>query len=139
MSGAAHAKGHQAGKGGKESGRGRQWPHPKRSFRQSPPGSPSLVSAAVKAEEEREVCRQQAARYEALAHVERQRCRRQPPEQGPDTMGAWEDRIGAPGGAGGVGRGAQRAAQWWHAEGGRAGGTEQRSGGGAPRQAGERA
>ena len=32
------------------------------------------------------VCRQQAARYEALAHVERQRCRRQPPEQGPDTI-----------------------------------------------------
>ena len=30
--------------------------------------------------------RQQAARYEALAHVERQRCRRQPPEQGLDTI-----------------------------------------------------
>ena len=30
--------------------------------------------------------RQQAARYEALAHVERQRRCRQPPEQGPDTI-----------------------------------------------------
>ena len=30
--------------------------------------------------------RQQSARYEALAHAERQRCRRQPPEQGPDTI-----------------------------------------------------
>ena len=30
--------------------------------------------------------RQQAARYEALAHVERQRGHRQPPEQGPDTI-----------------------------------------------------
>ena len=44
--------------------------------------------------------------------------------------GAGEDRVGAPGGAGGVGRGAQRAAQWWDAQGGRAGGTEQRSGAG---------
>ena len=33
-SGAVHAKGHQAGKGGKGSGRGRQWPQPQRSFRQ---------------------------------------------------------------------------------------------------------
>ena len=30
--------------------------------------------------------RQQALRYEALAHVEHQRCRRQPQEQGPDTI-----------------------------------------------------
>ena len=85
-SGAVHAKGHLAGKGGKGSGRGRQWPQPQRSFRQSPPGSPPQVSAAVRAEEEREVRRRQAARYAALAHVERQRCRRQPPVQGPDTI-----------------------------------------------------
>ena len=85
-SGALHAKGHQAGEGGKGSGRGRQWPQPKRSFMQSPPGSPPQVSAAVRAEEEREVRRQQAARYEALAHMERQRRLRQPPEQGPDTI-----------------------------------------------------
>ena len=32
------------------------------------------------------VCRQQAARYEALAHVKHHLCRRQPPEQGPDTI-----------------------------------------------------
>ena len=43
-------------------------------------------SAAVRAEEEREVRRQQAAWYEALSHVEHQRRRRQPPEQGPDTI-----------------------------------------------------
>ena len=85
-SGAVHAKGHLAGKGGKGSGRGRQWPQPQRSFRQSPPRSPPRVSAAVRAKEERELRRQQAARYEALAHVEHQRRRRQPPEQGPDTI-----------------------------------------------------
>ena len=85
-SGAVHAKGHLAGKGGKGSGRGRQWPQPQRSFRQSPPRSPPRVSVAVRAEEEREVRRQQAARYEVLAHVEHQRRRRQPPEQGPDTI-----------------------------------------------------
>ena len=85
-SGAVHAKGHQAGKGGIKSGRGRQWPQPQRSFRQSPPRLPPQVSAAVRAEEERQVRRQQAARYEALAHPERQRRRRQPPEQGPDTI-----------------------------------------------------
>ena len=84
-SGAVHAKGHQAGKGGKGSGRGRQWPQPQCLFRQSPRGSPPEVNAAVGAEEEREVRRQQAVRYEALAHVERQRRRRPPPEQGPDT------------------------------------------------------
>ena len=39
-SGAVHAKGYLAGKGGKGSGRGRQWPQPQRSFRQSPPRSP---------------------------------------------------------------------------------------------------
>ena len=85
-SGAGQAKGHQAGKGGKGSGRGRQWPQPQRSFRQSPPGSPPQVTEAIRAEEEREARRQQAARYEALAHVERQRRRHQPPELGPDTI-----------------------------------------------------
>ena len=84
--GAVHAKEHQAGKGGKGSGRGRQWPQPKRSFRQPPPESPPGVSAAVSPEEEREARRQQAARYEALAHVEHQRRRCQPPGQGPDTI-----------------------------------------------------
>ena len=57
-----------------------------RSFRQPPPRSHPGVSAAVRAEEEREARRQQAARYEALAHVGHQRCRRQPPGQGPDTI-----------------------------------------------------
>ena len=76
-----HAKGHLAGKGGKGSGRGREWAQPQHSFRQSPPRSPPRVSAVVRAEEEREVRRQQAARYEALAHVEHQRRCRQPPEQ----------------------------------------------------------
>ena len=37
-------------------------------------------------EEEREVRRQQASWYKALAHVERQRRLRQPLEQGPDTI-----------------------------------------------------
>ena len=84
--GPVHANGHLAGKGGKESGWGRQWPQPQRSFRQPPPRSPPGVSAAVRAEEEREARRQQAARYEALAHVEHQLRRRQPPGQGPDTI-----------------------------------------------------
>ena len=56
-SGAVQAKGQQAGKRGKGSGRRRQWPQPQRSFRQSPPGSPPQVSAAVRAEEESEVRR----------------------------------------------------------------------------------
>ena len=100
-SGAVHAKGHLAEKGGKGSGRGRQWPQPQRSFRQSPPRSPPQVSAAVRAEEEREVRRQQAARYEALAHVEHQRRRRQPPEQGPDTIYQLEMEPGRTGMRGG--------------------------------------
>ena len=79
------AKGHQAGKGGKGRERGRKWPQPEHLFRQLPPGLPPQVSAAVQTENEREVRRQQAARYEALAHVEGQRCRHQPQEQGPDT------------------------------------------------------
>ena len=67
--GARRARGHQEGKGGKGGGQGRQWPQFKHSFRQPPPGSPPQVSAAVRAEEEREARRQQAARYEALAHL----------------------------------------------------------------------
>ena len=59
---------------------------PQRSLNQPPPGSLPQVSAAVRAEEEREARRQQAARYEVLAHMERQPCRRQPPEPGPDTI-----------------------------------------------------
>ena len=85
-SGARHAKGRQEGKGGKGVGKGRQWPQPQHSFKQPPPGSPPQVSAAVQAEEEREARRQQAARYEALAHVECHcRCH-QPPEPGSDTI-----------------------------------------------------
>ena len=99
--GAVHAKGHLAGKGGKFSGRGRQWPQPQRSFRQSPPRLPPRVSAAVRAEEKREVRRQQAARYEALAHVEHQRSRRQPPEQGLDTIYQLEMEPGRTGMRGG--------------------------------------
>ena len=45
--------------------------------------------------------RQQAARYEALAHVEHQRCRRQPPEQGPDTIYQLEMEPGRTGMRGG--------------------------------------
>ena len=96
-----HAKGHLAGKGGKGSGRGRQWPQPQRSFRQSPPRSPPRVSAAVRTEEEREARRQQAARYKALAHVEHQRRGRQPPEQGPDTIYQLEMEPGRTGMRGG--------------------------------------
>ena len=77
---------------------------PKRSFRQPPPRSPPGVSAAVRAEEEREARRQQAARYEALAHVEHQRRRRQPPEQGPDTIYQLEMEPGRTGMRGGAGR-----------------------------------
>ena len=45
--------------------------------------------------------RQQAARYEALAHVEHQRCRRQPPEQGLDTIYQLEMEPGRTGMSGG--------------------------------------
>ena len=100
-SGAVHAKGRLAGKGGKGSRRGRQWPQPQRSFRQPPPRSPPQVSAAVRAEEEREVRCQQAARYEALAHVEHQCRRRQPPEQAPDTIYQLEMEPGRAGMRGG--------------------------------------
>ena len=99
--GAVHAKGHLAGKGGKGSGSGRQWPQPQHSFRQPPARSPPGVSAAVRAEEEREARRQQAARYEALAHVEHQRRRRQPPGQGPDTIYQLEMEPGRTGIGGG--------------------------------------
>ena len=144
MSGARHARGHEEGKGGKGGGQGRQWPQPQRSLRQPPPGSPPQVSAAVRAEEEREARRQQAAWYEALAHIERQRRCHQPPKPGPDTiyrleMESGRTGSGHQGGVAGVGRRAQRAAQWRDAERERAGRTEQRSGGGAPRPAGGRA
>ena len=85
-SGARHVKGHQKRKGGKGVGKGPHWPQPQHSFRQLPPGPPPQVSAAVRAEDEREARRQQAARYEALAYVERQRSCHQPPEPGPDTI-----------------------------------------------------
>ena len=99
--GAVHAKGHLAGKGVKGSPWGRQWPQLQRSFRQPPPRSPPGVSAAVRAEEEREARRQHAARYEALAHVEHQRRRRQPPGQGPDDMYQLEMEPGRTGIRGG--------------------------------------
>ena len=85
-SGARHANGRQEGKGGRGVGKGRQWPQPQLSFKQPPPGLPPQVSAAVRAEEERDARRQQAARYEAPAHLERRRRRHQPPEPGPDTI-----------------------------------------------------
>ena len=114
--GAVHAKGHLAGKGGKGSGRGRQWPQPQRSFRQPPPRSPPGASAAVRAEEEREARRQQAARYEALAHVEHQRRRRQPPGQGPDTIYQLEMEPGRTGIRGGQAEQSSAAVQGSGAE-----------------------
>ena len=114
--GAVHAKGHLAGKGGKGSGWGRQWPQPQRSFRQPTPRSPPGVSAAVRAEEEREARRQQAARYEALAHVEHQRRRRQPPEQGPDTIYQLEMEPGRTGIRGGQAEQSSAAVQSSRAE-----------------------
>ena len=53
-SGARHATGHQEGKGGKGGGQGRQWPHSQRLFKQLLPELPPQLSAAVRAEEERE-------------------------------------------------------------------------------------
>ena len=115
-SGAVHAKGHLAGKGGKGSGRGRQWPQPQRSFRQPPPRSPPRVSAAVRVEEEREARREQAAWYEALAHVEHQRRRRQPREQGPDTIYQLEMEQGRTGVRGGQAEQSSAAVQGSGAE-----------------------
>ena len=57
----------------------------------------------------------------------------------PAGDGVRKGTVRAPGRIGGVGRGAQRTRQWWAAERGRAGRTEQRSGGGAPRPTGGRA
>ena len=104
----------------------------------------AAVSAAVRAEEEGEACRQQAARYEALAHMERQRRCHQPPEPGPETiyrleMGSGRGRSERQGGqegsrgvhSGQPSRGLQRGET--------AGRTEQRSSGGAPRPVGGRA
>ena len=54
----------------------------------------------------------------------------------PAGNGAREGKVGAPGLTGGVERGAQRTTQGRAAESGRAGRTEQRSSGGAPRPAG---
>ena len=96
-SGARHAKGHQEGKGGRWGGQGRLLPQPQRLFRQPPPGSPLQLSGAVRAEEKREARCQQAARYEAMAHVERRRRRQQPPEPGPDTIYRLEMESGRTG------------------------------------------
>ena len=129
-SGAVHAKGHLAGKGGKGSGRGRQWPQPQRSFRQPRPRLSPGVSAAVRAEEEREARRQRAARYEALAHVEHQRRRRQPPEQGPDTIYQLEMEPGRTGMRGGQAEQSSGAVQGSGAEQVEAGRGKQRKGAG---------
>ena len=135
VSGARQAAGHQEGKGGKGGGQGRQWPQPQQSFTQQPPGSLPQVSAAVRAdEEEREARRQQTARYEALAHIERQRCRRQAPRPEPDTiyrqeMGSGRGRPECQGEQGGTGVGHSSQTQWRTAGRGRAGWAEQRSSG----------
>ena len=131
-SGAAHAKGHLAGKGRKGSERGRQRPQPQHSFRQLPPRSPPQVSAAIRAEEEREARRQQAARYEALAHVEHQRHRRQPPEQGPDTIYQLEMEQGKTGVRGGPAEQSSAAVQGSGAEQVEAGRGKQGKGAGQP-------
>ena len=55
--------------------------------------------------------RQQAARYEALAHVEPQRCRRQLPEKGPDTIYQLEMEPGRTGMRGGQGEQSSAAVQ----------------------------
>ena len=54
---------------------------------------------------------QQAARYEALAHVEHQRRRRQPPEQGPDTIYQLEMEPGRTGMRGGQAQQSSAAVQ----------------------------
>ena len=82
VSGARRATRHHDGKGGKGGGQVRQWPQPQHSFKQQQPGLPQQVSAALRAEEEREARRQQTGRYQALACMERQRRRRQAPEPG---------------------------------------------------------
>ena len=106
-SGARHAKGRQEGKGRKGVGRGRQWPQFQHSFKQPPPGLPPQVSAAVRAEEEREARCQQAARYEGLAHVERLRRRHQPPSQDRTRSTGWRWSQG------GQGRGARGGWRGW--------------------------
>ena len=127
--GAGQAKGHQARKGGKGSGRGRQWPQPKRSFRQSPPGSRPQVSAAVRAEEEREerygTRRWRTWSASAVATSPRSRdrtpstgWRRSRGGQGRGVRGSWRGREGSTPGSPGVGcrerEGRQnRAAQQW--------------------------
>ena len=58
-SGTRHVTGHQERKGGKGGGQGRQWPQSQRSFKQQPLGLPPQVTAAVRAEGEREAGRQQ--------------------------------------------------------------------------------
>ena len=98
-SGTGHATRHQEGKGAKGGRQGQTPPHLQRLFKQSPPGSPPRVSAAVRADEERGAHRQQAAGYEALAHMKRQRCRHQPPEPGPDTI-YWLEMGSGRGGSG---------------------------------------
>ena len=135
-SAARHATGHQEGKGGKGGGQGRQWLQPKRPFKQLPPGSPPQVSAAVRAEGKRAV-RGAGARGAQVPS---------PPAPRAGTrhhlpVGDWvrEGKVRAPGTTGGIGRGAQRTAQWRDAKRGRAGRTAQRSGGGAPWPAGGRA
>ena len=54
--------------------------------------------------------RQQAAQYKALGHVEHQRRRRQPPEQGPDTIYRLEIKPGSTGMRRGAGQAEQSSA-----------------------------
>ena len=70
----------------------------------------------VRAEDEWEARRQQAARYEALAHVEHQRRRRQPPGQGPDTIYQLEMEPGRTGMRGGQAEQSSAAVQGSGAE-----------------------
>ena len=107
-----HAKGHLAGEGGK-----RKWTGATvAAARTLVQAVAAEVAPAVRAEEEREVRRQQAAWYEALAHVEHQRWCRQPPEQGPDTIYQLEMEPGGMGMRGGQAEQSSAAVQGSGAE-----------------------
>ena len=67
--------------GGKGGGQGHKWPQPQQLPRQPLPGSPPKVSAALRADQEREGPRQQTAQYEVLTHLQHQRSRRQAPSR----------------------------------------------------------
>ena len=162
-SGARRTAEYQGGAGGKGGGQGHQWPRPQQLFRQQPPGSLPQVSAAVRAEEEREARRRQTGRYKALANLEPQRRRRQAPSTEPKTTyqlkmevgrggaekkgkkeGAGGRRGGQPSGepqgeegkAGRSGPGTRRGGSGGHPEGQATGGGEGRQRGGTVRRRG---